>query len=523
MAPTLPWAALSRSSSARGARVDLLDAYRLAATQHPDADAHSHRGERLTYGELWERSGRLAAALTGVARSVPIVVHGHKQGWMPVCFLACARSGHPYVPVDSSIPDERLREIVTASGTPLVLAVEPVAALDTRMWTLADIERRATDPEVAQPPREDEVGDDEPYYVIYTSGSTGTPKGVEISRGSVGRFAAWAASLLPEGATPGVFLNQAPFSFDLSVFELAMAPASASVMHSIDAQHVARLPDLFEDLRTSGVTVWVSTPSFVDLCLADRTFGQRLLPDVRAFLFCGETLSNETARGLIERFPRARVVNTYGPTESTVAVTSVVCEADIILNHPVLPVGTPRPGTDILIRDPEGRILPEGHPGEIVIVGDTVALGYHRRPDLTASVFETIDGRRAYRTGDRGTIVDGQLFFGGRLDLQVKLHGYRIEVEDVEAHLRRLDDVAQAVVVPVERPGSPGTVAHLHAIVQLTGPAPERPLPRVAELKRALRALLPDYMIPKAITFAEAIPLTPNGKVDRRAARRLVR
>ena len=96
--PTLPWAALSRSSSARGARVDLLDAYRLAATQHPDADAHSHRGERLTYGELWERSGRLAAALTGVARSVPIVVHGHKQGWMPVCFLACARSGHPYVP-----------------------------------------------------------------------------------------------------------------------------------------------------------------------------------------------------------------------------------------------------------------------------------------------------------------------------------------------------------------------------------------------------------------------------------------
>ena len=177
--------------------MDLLDAYRLAATQHPDADAHSHRGERLTYGELWERSGRLAAALTGVARSVPIVVHGHKQGWMPVCFLACARSGHPYVPVDSSIPDERLREIVTASGTPLVLAVEPVAALDTRMWTLADIERRATDPEVAQPPREDEVGDDEPYYVIYTSGSTGTPKGVEISSGSVGRFAAWAASLLP--------------------------------------------------------------------------------------------------------------------------------------------------------------------------------------------------------------------------------------------------------------------------------------------------------------------------------------
>ena len=260
--------------------------------------------------------------------------------------------------------------------------------------------------------------------------------------------------------------------------------------------------------------MWVSTPSFADLCLASETFNADLLPQLRTFLFCGEALSNETARELRRRFPQAQVVNTYGPTESTVAVTSVVCDEKLLDAFPVLPVGRVKPGTTIQICVPDGTLADEGEAGEIVIAGDTVSLGYFGQPELTAERFTTVDGQRAYRTGDAGFLRERMLHFAGRIDFQVKLHGYRIEIEDIETNLRTLPEVQHAVVLPVSKEGGP--ITHLHAFVQLLE-VPESPLRKTVALRKQLKELLPDYMIPKSFSYVEAIPLTTNGKADRAA------
>ena len=217
------------------------------------------------------------------------------------------------------------------------------------------------------------------------------------------------------------------------------------------------------------------------------------------------------------RFPDARVINTYGPTESTVAVTSVVCDDDLLDACPVLPVGTPKPGTTIQIRRPDDTLADEGETGEIVIAGDTVSLGYLGQPELTAEQFTVVNGQRAYRTGDAGFLRDGMLHFAGRIDFQVKLHGYRIEIEDIETNLRSLPDVQHAVVLPVTKEDG-GPISHLHAFVQLPE-VPESPLRTTVALRNQLKGLLPDYMIPKSFSYVEAIPLTANGKADRTALR----
>jgi D-alanine--poly(phosphoribitol) ligase subunit 1 len=226
----------------------------------------------------------------------------------------------------------------------------------------------------------------------------------------------------------------------------------------------------------------------------------------------------------MERFPDAQVVNTYGPTESTVAVTSVVIGHEH-LDGTALPIGVAKPGTTILIRDEADTVLPAGTPGEIVIAGDTVSIGYLHRPDLTEAAFTLVDldgvPTPAYRTGDLGHLdPDGMLHFGGRLDGQVKLHGYRIELEDVENNLRRVDDVKQAAVVAV-RNGA-GSITHLHAFVQLASDSPlglsmGSPLAVATALKKQLKAYVPDYMVPKVITVVDRIPMTGNGKADRSA------
>jgi D-alanine--poly(phosphoribitol) ligase subunit 1 len=202
-----------------------------------------------------------------------------------------------------------------------------------------------------------------------------------------------------------------------------------------------------------------------------------------------------------------------------VAVTSVVIGPEH-LAAATLPVGRAKPGTTILIRDESGAALPANQPGEILIAGDTVSVGYLHRPDLTAGAFTLVDvdgvPTPAYRTGDLGHLdADGMLHFGGRLDGQIKLHGYRIELEDVENNLRRVTGVQQAAVVAVRNES--GVVTHLHGFVQLASPPEGGPLAVATALKKELRAYVPDYMVPKLLTVVDRIPLTGNGKADRRA------
>ena len=480
------------------------------AREWPDRPAHigvSAPGERkaLTYGELVANAGRLAAHLRKelpMDRS-PVIVLGHKEPEMLVGFLGAVGSGHPYIPLDDSLPAGRIAAVVESSGARLTLTPGSIAAICA--GAAVSGAGRLIPPE---------PGD--PFYIIFTSGSTGQPKGVQITAGCLETFLDWLCGEQQFREGGETFLNQAPFSFDLSVMDLYGSLATGGTLYSITREEIAQFKALFATLFDSSVTVWVSTPSFAQVCLLEKTFAAARLPALRKFLFCGETLNPGTARQLLDRFPDAAVWNTYGPTEATVAATSVRINRGLLEQNSPLPVGYPMPAGVIEIYDEHGQPQPPGEHGEIIIAGPNVSTGYIGRPDLTAAAFFTLRGQRAYRTGDIGYFDErGLLHFQGRRDDQIKLHGYRVELADIESNLLALSDVREAVVLPVERGGIPQWLDAY--VTRTTGvPAAGEEVAVARHLRQELMGKLPGYMLPRSIHFVDALPLTANGKVDRR-------
>jgi D-alanine--poly(phosphoribitol) ligase subunit 1 len=483
--------------------IDLVAAIEQWSQRTPSRTAHVWRGHQLSYRELAVRSDALACQLRArVSPGSPVIVYGHKEPGMLVSFLACIKAGHPYVPVDSGIPAVRIAKIVEHSRAGLVLAPGAAPPGITDIPQLAGGEfRAAAEGAPIAPPGRTANGPDDVVYIMYTSGSTGEPKGVQITFANLVSFLAWTHEVHPVGDGRR-FLNQAPFSFDLSVMDLYMSLTTGGTLHSVDRSMVGNPPELREALVAANVEVWVSTPSFAELCLADRRFTAANLPAITWFLFCGETLTPACVRRLRERFPDARVYNLYGPTEATVAVTSVLVEDALLDRFPTLPLGTPRPDTRLVVIDGEGREVAPGKSGEIVIDGPCVGLGYLHAPELTARVFT---GQR-YRTGDAGHYEGDALIFEGRLDLQVKLFGHRIELEDVAANLVALAGVEHAVVLPVERGGRVDGLAAF--VVAADGLTP-------AAIREALGRRVPGYMVPRDILCRPQLPMTVNGKLDR--------
>src|SRR5262245_22171060 len=483
----------------------------------------------LTWSDRLHPAQRLAGSLC--AEPAPVLVYGHKQPAMVVAIVAALRLGRPYVPVDLSAPPARIsRMLDSARPTDVVLAQDPPAALAEELATRG-IRTVALDPLAADLTGAPAAGDlpahdpDGPAYIVFTSGTTGYPKGVPIPYGALRRFADWLLATHPFVAGDEIFLNQAPLSFDLSVMDLYGALLTGGTLFAITRDELVDPRLLFRRLDGAPLTTWVSTPSFARFCLAEPRFARDMLPGMRRFLLCGETLPVGVARELLARFPRAEVWNMYGPTETTVAVTAVRITDVMVASDRPLPVGRAAPGTEVWIADPADplRRLAEGERGESVIAGPQVAAGYLPPADAAANPFFTLpDGRRAYRTGDLGVIDphDGSVACGGRLDGQIKLHGYRLELEEIEAHLRAVPGVGDGAVLAIERDGRPD---HLVAVVVGASddpsslPAGGRPLTQL--VRAALAESLPDYALPRLVRRVPALPLTSNGKVDRRALR----
>ena len=477
--------------------LDRIDEYGRTSS---DRLAHVSGDRRLTYGELLARSNAVAAWLDSQLgdRRVPVAVRGHKEPEMLVAFLGAVKSGRPYVPIDYMTPEQRVQRVVEIANAGIVLTPEKVAEIAAT--GPADYERK-------------KLEKDDPFYILFTSGSTGEPKGVVITLGNLNHYLAWmhgAFSFRERGET---FLNHAPFTFDLSVHDLYLALSSGNTIFSLTKDHITNLRLLFETLRQCNVTMWMSTPSFAQMCMIERGFNAEMMPQVRCFLFCGETLAPETASQLLERFPDALVWNTYGPTEATVAMTIVQITRDVIAKSNPLPIGRVMPGTRVIIRGEDGKAVPPGERGEIVIVGPNVSPGYLARPDLTEKAFYAIDDTRAYRTGDWGRDRDGMIFCEGRMDGQIKLHGYRIELGDLEANLRALPDIADVVVLPVQKGGK---IDSLTAFVVLSGPKQGTDFEQAAKLKTQLGERLPAYMTPRKFHFLDSFPMNANGKADRK-------
>lgn len=485
----------------------------------PDRVAISSNGNELTYRELETYSNALAAFICEKmnGNDAPVIVYGHMEPFMLVCFLAAVKSGRAYIPVDTSIPEERVKKIIDDSGATLFLA--PGSIPETLknyshclMLDGKEIKEVIALYEGQQPPTDQFVTGEQNFYIIYTSGSTGNPKGVQISYNNLASFVEWMVSDfgLKEHQR---FLNQAPFSFDLSVMDVYPCLYLGGTLWTISKELIANPKWLFESLQQSGIHVWTSTPSFVEMCLMDPKFSTEMLPCLETFLFCGEMLPNETARKLKTRFPNAVVYNTYGPTEATVAVTSIEITEEILNEYPSLPVGVAKQDVDIVIVDEDGKEVSEGEKGEIIITGKSVSKGYLHNEELTKKSFFLYNNRPAYKTGDVGYKKNGLLFCAGRLDFQIKLNGYRMEIEEIEAQLRKLSLIESAVVVPIYKDNK---CQYLTAVIVPKKHDFEKEYQLTAHLKKELQQLLPAYMIPKKFVYVSSLPMTNNGKADRK-------
>ncbi|MGI5931147.1 MAG: D-alanine--poly(phosphoribitol) ligase subunit DltA [Eubacterium sp.] len=486
------------------------------AREHGERLAFHSRFGEITYRDLWERSGRMAAWIQLLQDDCrkPIVVYGHKSPYMLVSFLACVRSGRAYCPVDISMPPDRVRQIIEAADNDLVIATEPLELEDHLLISERKLHDVCQYSQTIDPSCQ--CSGTDIFYIIFTSGSTGNPKGVQISTDNLNHYLEWSVTL-PARSEGSTFLNQAPYSFDLSVMDTYTALASGGTIWATDKPLQQNTRELMPYLAGSHINCWVSTPSFAAMCLADPEFNGSLLPDLRTFLFCGETLTAYTAEQLMIRFPQAKVINSYGPTEATVAVSAVEITEQMVKSGLSLPIGYPQPGIKALIRREDGSEAKPGETGEIILAGTTVSPGYFQDPERTAAAFTKTDVNGtllpAYHTGDAGWLTeDGLLYYEGRIDLQVKYHGYRIELGDIESNLMQITGIHKAVVVPKREDSA---IRHLAAFV--VAPEYEGSYADRKWIREKLKERIPAYMVPKKIIFTNDIPMTNNGKADRKS------
>jgi D-alanine--poly(phosphoribitol) ligase subunit 1 len=480
---------------------------------YPERIAYISSDKKITYEELWTKSNKVAASIIeeSIKLKSPIIVYGHMEPEMIVAFLGCVKAGHPYIPIDTSIPKERIIKIIQSSKVEMIINVSS-ERLEFEESSIKVVSIDNISSNNSNIPSEYFVSGDDNYYIIYTSGSTGNPKGVQISANNLQSFVDWMLKEFPIN-NGLVFLNQAPYSFDLSVMDIYPALASGGTIFAITKEMIAKPKLMFDEFKNSGIEVWTSTPSFVQMCLMDPSFKEELLPDLKVFLFCGEILPTSICSHLKERFPNATIYNTYGPTEATVAVTSVEVTNSLIENYKSLPVGFPKPDTRIVLLNSDGQEVSDGEKGEVVIVGPSVSKGYLGQKELTDKAFFTFEGEAAYRTGDAGLIEDGMLFYKGRLDFQIKMHGYRMELEEIEHQIAKSQYVKATVVIPVSQNEK---VEYLIAAIVPTEHEFEKEYQLSAAIKKELTETLPTYMIPRKFIYSEELPMTPNGKVDRK-------
>jgi amino acid adenylation domain-containing protein len=476
------------------------------ADRTPEAEALVWQGERLTYAELAARAGRLARRLRryGVGPEVSVAICARRTPDLVAGLLGILQAGGAYVPMEPSLPDERLAFLLRSSGAPLLVTESGLAE---RLEALApagcQVLRRLRRDEPDEPEEAaclPQVLSGNLAYIIYTSGSTGEPKGVAISHASAVALVRWAGTVFPAADLSGV-LASTSVGFDLSVFELFVPLAHGGrVILAADALELPRL-------AAAGEVTLVNT---VPSVLAELLRGGPLPPSVRTVNLAGEPLPGP----LVRQVRSARVFNLYGPSEDT--TYSIFAAADP-RSSGTPPIGRPLPGTRVWLLDPRLQPVPAGVPGELFLGGAGLARGYLGRPDLTAERFVpdpfSSCGARLYRTGDLARFRAGaELEFLGRLDHQVKVRGFRIELGEIEAVLGAHPEVAAAAVL------ASGEGADRRLVAYVAAPAGSA---FDAELRSFLRARLPEYMVPAVFVVLDALPLTPNGKVDRRALARI--
>ncbi|QRN95838.1 amino acid adenylation domain-containing protein [Archangium violaceum] len=520
--------------------------YNLALPLHrnsiesPDRLALSADGEELTYRELATLARRVACVLaTTLAPGIQ-----HERQWrvgilasrsIEACIgvLGAAWSGATYVPLGSRLPEERLRTVLSlchldalitdAEGARLLservleacpnllLVPDPAVLKKTPAMRGKWLHGLRALPDARALDAPAHVSADDLAYIEFTSGTTGVPKGVMISAGAVHHYLTMMMDryrFTPEDRLP----ETCELNFDVSVHDMFLTWGAGASLHVLPRNQIM---NSVRFIRDKQLTVWVSVPSIIGLAQRTRALRPGVLPSLRCSMFGGESLSVAAARAWAEAAPNSVIDNLYGPTEATVTCTAL-CYSTHPIQTPgrdVIAIGMPLPGTQVAIVDESLNFLAPGQDGELAISGPQLARGYLGEPELTESRFPTINGKRWYLTGDLARRDEaGCLHHLGRVDHQVKILGHRVELEEVEAHLRVVTQAGfvAALAWPIQG-AAQGIVAFVSG-----------EMPPVRDVLARMAQRLPEYMVPHRIERLSDMPLSPNGKVDRKQLRGLL-
>lgn len=471
---------------------------------------------RVTYGELNERANRVARWLRGrgVVAEKLVGCFFERSIEMIVAFLAVLKAGGAFVPLDPTDPDERTRFLLAQAGLHLILAqrgLAPQLSAACGVVCIEDIEAEKATNDASN--LEAVSGPKSLAYVMYTSGSTGKPKGVMVENRAIVRLV--RNTNYCHFGSGEVFLQSAPASFDASTFEIWGALLNGAKLVVAPAG-ITSLEDLGREIREHGVTTLWLTSGLFNL-MVEQKLGD--LQGVRQLLAGGDVLSPRHVRMALERLSQCRLINGYGPTENTTFTCCCEIERDRRVGESI-PIGRPIANTQVYILDEDLNPLAPGQTGELYAGGDGVARGYFNDPAGTAqkflpNPFHAEATGRMYRTGDLARWrEDGAIEFVGRIDDQVKILGHRVEPGEIETVLRMNKGVNQVCVVPDA--GEDGTKRLVAYYVSSSAEGASS-----SDVRRYLSGKLPQYMIPAAFVQLAALPLSPNGKVDRAALPRL--
>ncbi|WNV78293.1 amino acid adenylation domain-containing protein [Bacillus atrophaeus] len=475
------------------------------AERMPDQLAVVYEGQQLTYGELNKRANQLARTLQaeGVEPDQLVGIMVERSLEMIVGILGTLKAGGAYIPIDPDYPEERIRYMLDDSGAKLLLSQSHLQeCVPDGIKVLHLDEQRSYHKDGSN--LGNTVEPTHLAYVIYTSGTTGKPKGVMIEHRNVVRLVKQTDYVELNEATR--ILQTGNIVFDASTFEIWGSLLNGGQLYLAPNERILNVITLKQLIERYSInTMWLTSPLFNQLSQQDS----HLFEHLTTLIIGGDVLSVSHVNEVKRNYPMLKVVNGYGPTENTTFSTTFTISDEQINS---VPIGRPISNSKAYIMDHSMQLQPVGVWGELVVAGDGVARGYLNRPDLTAEKFVDnpfAPGERMYRTGDLARwLPDGNIEYLGRIDHQVKIRGYRIEIGEVETSLSNIGEVQEAIVIALEdENGDKALYAYFVA---------SRPY-HVSEMKEKLSDQLPNYMIPSYFIQLEKMPLTPNGKIDRKA------
>lgn len=440
----------------------------------------------------------------GIPAGHPVCIYGEKEALFPVIMITLISLDIPYIPIDVIMPAGRIERIKEQTGSAVLInCSDRFCEVAFPVYIGKDLKAEVQNIPLQFPLIRSE--NDPLRYILFTSGSTGVPKGVKVTAGALNSFVDWYTSW-PMIDSSAVFMNQAPFSFDVSLCDLigAFALGARLVLNNYAILKNGHL--FLKRLKEEKANTLICTPSFIQMYLSVPDFNEKEFPLLRQVVFMGEELHAANVKKLRQAFPALKIVNAYGPTEATVVVTYVELTEELVSAHmKALPIGYCRPGGEMVILNKDEAT----GEGELGIGGPNLSAGYLNDPEKTAGAFIQHEGRRIYKTGDVGYIRDGLIFYMGRNDSQVKLNGYRIELDEISNMLLAHPAVKNAAVVPLT---TRNVTKKIIAFV-----IPEKPGDLGEILRAYLLSHLPSYMIPSEFIMRDDFPMNANYKTDKKA------